>query len=174
MQQDKSLLVPNAMYSGIFLGLFWIVKYLVHIHAKDSVVLDFLSTFLAFGTPFLLFYFLWKYKAKSDNPIIGYWHGVQFGVLLFFFASIWESVAVFTHIAWIDVHYIGDLYGQVIDTAKSINLPESLTQQIENSPAPPPAQFIFNNVIIANMFLGLLFPMILVPISNRQNWTRRN
>ena len=90
MQEDKSKLVNYAMNGGLFLGLFWVVKYLMVIGGGQSSVLNSISSLLSLGTPLLLVYFLVKYKVKLPNNEMGFWHGVQFSILLFFFASILE------------------------------------------------------------------------------------
>lgn len=167
MQENKSQLVEYAMQSGIFLGLFWVLKYFMQIAGYNSTIIQFFTTIFSLGTAVLFLYFLSKYIAKTENTVINYWHGVQFGILLFFFASIWESVAAFVHVTWIDVQYIGSSYQKMIETVKQLNLDENLIKSIENRPAPSPASFIINNVILSNIFIGLLLSLILVPVANR-------
>lgn len=174
MQEDKSQLVEYAMQSGIFLGLFWVLKYFLQIAGNNSPIIQIFTTIISFGTPVLLLYFLSKYIAKTENMVVSYWHGVQFGILLFFFASVWEAVAVFVHVTWIDVQYIGNVYQDVTETMKSLNLDENLLKSIENRPQPSPASYIINNVILSNVFLGLLLSLILVPVANRNNLFKRN
>src|SRR5690554_2402134 len=116
MQEDKSKLVNYAMNGGLFLGLFWVVKYLMVMGGGQSSALNVISSLLSFGTPLLLVYFLVTYKVKLPNNEMGFWHGVQFTILLFFFASILEAVIVFIHITWIDTTYIGKLYSEMTKT----------------------------------------------------------
>lgn len=167
MKEDKSQLVEYAMHSGIFLGLFWVLKYFLQIAGNDFPVVHTFTTILSFGTPVLFLYFLSNYKIKTVNTVISYWHGVQFGILLFFFASIWESIAALVHVTWIDVQYIGTFYQKMTETMKSLNFEDSLLKSIENRPAPSPISYIVNNVILSNVFLGLLLSLILSHMANR-------
>ncbi len=174
MHEDKSQLVEFSMRSGLFLGLFWVLKQFIQIAGDNSPFIQFFTTILSFGTAVLLLYFLSKYIDKTENSTISYWHGVQFGILLFFFASIWEAVAVFVHVTWIDVQYIGNIYQDVTETMKSLNLDENMLKSIENRPPPSPASYIINNVILSNVFIGLLLSLILVPVANRNIIFKRN
>lgn len=174
MKEDKSQLVEYAMHSGIFLGLFWVLKYFLQIIGNDFPVINVFTTILSFGTPVLFLYFLSNYKTRTVNTVISYWHGVQFGILLFFFASIWESIAAIVHVTWIDVQYIGTFYQKMTETMKSLNFEDSLLKSIENRPAPSPISYIVNNVILSNVFLGLLLSLILSPVANRNILFKRN
>lgn len=156
-----------AMYGGIFLGLFWIFKYFIVIGSAQIPALNMIGSFLSIGTPLILFYFLSKYKAKILENKMSFWHGVQFGIMLFFFASLLEAVVVFIHITWIDQAYVGKLYENMIEMAKSMNLGDSMINSIENQPLPTTANYILSNVIFADVFIGLILSLIIVPITQR-------
>ncbi len=174
MQENKNQLVEYAMQSRIFLGLFWVLKYFMQIAGNNSPIIQLFTTIFSLGTAVLFLYFLSKYIAKTENTVINYWHGVQFGILLFFFASTWESIVALVHITWIDVQYIDTSYQKMIETVKQLNLDENLIKSIENRPAPSPVSFIINNVILSNIFFGLLLSLILVPVANRNILFKRN
>ena len=46
---------------------------------------------LSIGTPLILLYFIVKYKNQIEGSRIGFWHGVQFSMLLFFYAGLIEA-----------------------------------------------------------------------------------
>ncbi|MDO5523462.1 MAG: DUF4199 domain-containing protein [Bacteroidia bacterium] len=169
MQENKSQLINYAMHAGIFLGLFWILKYLFVIGSTRILALNLIGSFLAIGTPLILYYFLIKYKTSITGNKMGYWHGVRFGITLFFFASILEAVMVFIHITWIDPAFVGKLYENMIETVKTFNLSETLLSSFENQPLPTPVNYIFSNVILADVFVGLILSLFIVPIVLRFN-----
>lgn len=160
MEDNKSQLLNYSIYASLFLGIFWIIKYLLANFAN----LQFLNSFLSIGTPIVLYYFLTRYnKIFTDNKI-SFGHGVQFSILLFFFASIWESVVVFIHVNWVDPAHIANLYNNLVEVAQSINLSEALTTQLINQPLPTAFSFVFSNVILADVFIGLLLSLLIVPL----------
>jgi hypothetical protein len=96
-----------------------------------------------------------------------YWHGVQFSIMLFFFASILESLIVFIHVKWIDPAFISNLYGRMIEMAESMEITKSLVTQLTEQSIPTPFTYIFNSVIMADVFWGLILSLIIVPIAVR-------
>lgn len=98
---------------------------------------------------------------------MGYWHGVQFAILLFFFASILESMIVFVHVRWIDPVFISNLFNNMIELAETMNINKSVISQLSEQPLPSPFSYILNNVIMANVFLGMILSFFIVPLSIR-------
>lgn len=162
------------MYSGIYLGLFWAIKHFLTIAGSRLTEPSFLAFLLASGTPIFLFHFLKNYKVKILNNSMSYWHGVQFGIMLFFFASILEAMAVFIHITWIDASYLGNLYKNMIEMAKSLNLSESMLGALQKNSPPSPASYIFSNVIMSNVFIGIILSLVIVPIVKRYSPTNKS
>ncbi|MPN52332.1 hypothetical protein SDC9_199988 [bioreactor metagenome] len=167
MQEDKRQLMNYAMYGGVFLGLFWMFKYLFVMGSTRIPALNILGSFLSIGTPLILFYFLVKYKNDIVSNTMGYWHGVQFGIMLFFFASLLEAVIVFVHITWIDQAFVGKLYENMIETVKAMNLSETMVNTLENQPLPTTLNYIFSNVVLTDVFIGLILSAFIVPFARR-------
>ncbi|MDO5664413.1 MAG: DUF4199 domain-containing protein [Bacteroidia bacterium] len=167
MQEDKSQLMNYAMYAGIFLGLFWVLKYLFVMGSTQIPALNLIGSFLTIGTPLILFYFLVKYKTDIVSNNLSFWHGIQFGIMLFFFASLLEAVIVFVHITWIDPAFVGKLYENMIETIKAMNLGEKMVSSFENQPLPTTVNYIFRNVIMTDIFVGLILSLFIVPIAIR-------
>ena len=173
MQEDKSQLMNYAMYGGVFLGLFWILKYLFVMGATRIPALNLFGSLLTLGTPLLLFYFLFKYKTFVTGNNLGYWHDVRFGILLFFFASLLEAVIVFIHITWIDQAYVGKLYETMIETVKMMNLNERVAESLEAQPLPSTVNYIFSNVIMTDVLIGMILSLLLVPLVRRYQPIKR-
>lgn len=172
MEENRSYLINYAMSAGIILGVFWILKYIFVIIVGDNFLLNLIANMLAFGTPILLFIFLAKYNSELVNNRMSYWHGVQFSILLFFFASIPESLIVLIHVKWIDPGFISNLYSNLIEIAQSLNISETLTTQLSEQPPPTTFYYIFSNVIMADVFLGLLLSLFIVPMARHFKPTR--
>lgn len=165
MQEDKSQLFNYAMFAGVYLGVFWIIKYLFIIGGTHLPLLNVVNSMLSIGTPLLLYYFLVRYKTTiiPDNNM-KFWHGVQFGIMLFFFASVFEALIVFIHVKWIDPGFIGKLYENMLEVANSLNFGERWTSALTDQPQPTPFNYIFSNVIMADVFIGLLLSCCIVPL----------
>ena len=134
MEENKNQLFNYATYAAFFLGFFWVFKYLLTILGKDIAVLNFINNLLSLGTPLILFYFLVRYNSSVLDNKMSYWHGVQFSILLFFFASIMEAIIVFIHVKWIDHAFISNLYNSLIEIAQTLNISQALTTQLMEQP----------------------------------------
>jgi len=167
MKENKSQLLNYAMYSGLFLGFFWVVKYLFVIIGTYIPSPNFVGSVLSTATPLLLFYFLVKYNTGLVESKMRYWHGVQFSIMLFFYASILESLIVFIHVKWIDPAFISNLYGRMIEMAESMEITKALVTQLTEQSVPTPFTYIFNSVIMADVFWGLILSLIIVPVAIR-------
>ncbi|MDD2299912.1 MAG: DUF4199 domain-containing protein [Fermentimonas sp.] len=165
MEENKNHLFNYATYAAFFLGFFWVFKYLLVILGKDLAILGFLNNLLSIGTPLILFYFLVRYNSGFLENKMSFWHGVQFSIVLFFFASILESVVVFIHVKWIDPAFISNLYSSLIEIAQAMELSPALTAQLMEQPLPNSFSYVFSNVILADVFIGLLLSLFIVPLS---------
>lgn len=165
MQENKSQLFNYAMIAGVFLGGFWVAKYLFVIGGAYIPVLNVVNSILAIGTPLLLYYYLVQYKKNIVGDEMGYWHGVQFSIMLFFFASAFEAIIVFIHVKWIDPTFIGSLYANMVETAQAMKFSEEWIAAISNQPQPSPFSYIFNNIIMGDVFIGLLLSLFIVPLA---------
>lgn len=172
MKEDKSQLLNYAMHAGLFLGGFWILKYLFTMVGSGNQIVSLINFILSIGTPVLLFHFLVKYNTNVLHQPMGYGHGIQFSIVLFFFASILESLIVFIHVNWIDPAFIATLYGNMIEVAQTMNLSQSLIDRLSEQAPPSPFGYVFNNVIMGNVLLGLLLSIPIVPLAIRYNPTR--
>lgn len=175
MQEDKSKLFGFAMQGGIFLGLFWILKYFFVVVAEGHSIAQFLIPVLSALTPVILLQYLIKYRITVLDGTISFWHGVQFAIMLFFFASLFEAVAAFIHITWIDQAFVGKMYQQMVEALRSFNISESMVSNFENQPIPSAFGYLINNVILSDVFIGIVLSLFIVPISriiNPKNITK--
>jgi hypothetical protein len=166
-EENKSYLLEYTMQAGILLGLFWIFKYLFVILGGKYPGMNVIGTTLSVGTPVLLYYLLVRYNVGWMNRKMRFGHGVQFTILLFFFASILEALVVFIHIRWIDPTYIATLYDNMVEVAKALEVSKTLITRLAEQPLPNPFTYIFSNVIMADVFIGLLLSLLIVPLSIR-------
>ncbi|MDD3788641.1 MAG: DUF4199 domain-containing protein [Petrimonas sp.] len=166
MQEDKSQLINFAMTGGFVLGGFWILKYLFVIGSVAYPFLNYVQSFLSIGTPILLFYFLVKYKNNIVKTEISFWHGVQFGIMLFFFASLLEAVIVIVHVIWIDPAFIANTYDNMLKMAESLPIDKKMLQMAKDQPLPTPFAYTFN-MVMGNVLIGIILSLLIVPLATR-------
>lgn len=163
MKSNNNQILYYAMQAGLVLGLFWTVKYLFVITGETHPLLSVTGTLLSFGTPLLLFYFLVKYNSEWADGKMDFRHGVQFSILLFFFASLLESMVVLLHVKWINPLFIANIYDGMIEIASQMAISRELAAQLAEQPLPGPVTYVFSNVIMADIFLGLILSLFIVP-----------
>ncbi len=166
-EENKSYLLEYTMNAGILLGLFWVIKYLFVILGGKYPGMNAIGTTLSVGTPVLLYYLLVKYNVGWMNREMRFGQGVQFTILLFFFASILEALVVYVHIRWIDPAYIARLYDNMVEIAETLEVSKAMLTRLAEQPLPDPFTYIFNNVIMADVFIGLLLSLLIVPLALR-------
>lgn len=165
--ENKNQLFYYSLYASLILGVFWVVKYLLIIIGKDYAVTSYVGNFLSIGTPMILLYYLVKYNKWYNDNEMSFVHGIQFSILMFFFASILEAVAVFIHVNWIDPLFISNFYSSITALAESLNLNQALTAQLAEQPLPSSFSYVLNNIILGDVFIGLLLSLLIVPLARR-------
>jgi hypothetical protein len=172
MQEDKNQLITYAMRFGLYLGAFWVIKYLFLMGAAQIPALAAVEMMLKLGTPLLIVYFLIKYRSAVSDNGLSYGHGIQFVIMLCFFASLLEALIIFAHTSWIVPSYISDIYGNALATIKELGVDGKTMEAIESQPAPTPISFTFSN-IMSDVFWGLLLALILVPVANQFKMSKK-
>ncbi len=173
MKEDKSQLMNYAMNSGLILGGFWVFKYLFVIGATQFPFLGIVQSLLSIGTPLILLYFIVKYKNQIEGSRIGFWHGVQFSMLLFFYAGLIEAIIVMIHVLWIDPNYISNTFENIISIAESLPVDQNAIEQVRNQPVPTPFLYTLN-LIMSDVLIGIVLSLLIVPLAMKIEVTRQN
>ena len=168
MEKEKNSMISFAMQAGFGLGGFWVFKYLFVIGATSYPALGFVNSFLIFLTPLLLLFYLIQYKNISPDKKLNYWNGVKLSIVLFFFASIIESVIVIAHVVWIDPGYISIINQQTIELAQSLNLNESMMDELKRQSSLSPYIYAFRH-LMSNVFIGFILSLFLSPFASKIN-----
>lgn len=167
MSENKSQLVNFAMNGGLVVGVFWVIKYFFVIGATRYPFLGYINTLLSIGTPLLLFYFLVRYKNfAAEQDKISFWHGIQFSVTLFFFASFLEAIIVIVHIIWIDPAYLSRTYEHTLVMIESMSVDQHIINRLKEQPVPTPFSYTIG-LIMGNLLIGVFLSLFLVPLANR-------
>lgn len=173
MQNEKDNMISYAMQAGLGLGGFWIFKYLFVIGGSQYPTLNFVNSFLSFFTPLMLLFYLISFKNLSADNKLKYWSGVKLGVILFFFASIIESVAVIIHVVWVDPSYISMVNQQTVELAQSLGFTDSMMDELKKQSSFSPLVYAFRQ-LMSNVFFGFISSLILTPVASRINIDIKN
>ena len=174
MPENKSQLVNYAMNGGLVVGVFWVIKYFFVIAATSYPFFGYINTLLSIGTPLLLFFFLVRYKNfVVGEEKIGFWHGIQFSVMLFFFASLLEAIVVIVHIIWLDPVYLSRTFEQTLALVESMSVDQNMISKLKQQPVPTPFSYTFG-MIMGNLLIGFFLSLFLVPLANRFTFKNDN
>lgn len=118
--------IKYAMHYGLYLGIFWAIKYLVYV-AAFTYWIHFLYLYymMNVGTFLLIYVFYIKYINTDVSKFNNKLRGFLFVVLLCFFASFIEAGMVYFHFQVLDPSYYASKIEPII-----VNV-------IESFPYPP-------------------------------------
>lgn len=144
-----------AMHYGIYLGIFWALKYIVYIAVDAWVHFIYLYYLMNVGTFLLIYIFYIKYINTDTSKVNNKLRGFLFVVMLCFFASFIEAAMIYLHFQIIDPSYY------------ATRIEPTLANMIESFPYPPDVKssalaLVSSSILyvistfIGNMFLGCL------------------
>jgi len=168
MNDRKNSMVASAMHYAIFLGLFWVFKYIFVILGDTSDRSLAFASMLTIITPVLYYILVCRYRDNERGGKIDYGDVILFSMLLVLFASFIELVAVCLRIFVINpsflAHYIQQVSEQYNQSAFFDMLAgdqkELMAQMMDFQASNIGVIFILSNLIV-NFFIGLFLSLIL-------------
>ena len=166
--ENFSTINRYAMFYGLLLGLFWVIRYIFLIVAGIGVSDRFAFIFYLLNIVTLLVVYIFYYRFKTsdpDNPQSA-WHCIAFTVLMCFYASFLEGVIMFAHYQFIDPAFFSRMIAPVmksIEVTPIIKVPEADYERAKDI-----MRVIFSNKLtyivmefIKNIFLGFFLSFVL-------------
>ncbi|MDR0429722.1 MAG: DUF4199 domain-containing protein [Tannerellaceae bacterium] len=170
MKENKNLLLKSAMFYGLLLGIFWVIKYIFFILGNNIPSMAIIYWILTPLTLIIAHVFTKIYKLQIGGKI-GFFHAWQFGVLLFFFAALIVSLVHFTYYRYIaPPELISSSMNQAIELMKDMNLNNQIKEMIEQMTIPTPIQITIHG-IFNNIFYGLILSIPIAALLCRNNST---
>ncbi|MDR2810307.1 MAG: DUF4199 domain-containing protein [Tannerellaceae bacterium] len=173
--ENKGQLFKFVMFYGLLLGLFWVVKYVFFILGIAYPALGIVYWLLTSLTLVFAYIFGKAYKIMIGGRI-HFFHAWQFGVLLYFFASLIVSLLHYVFYRYLaPPNYLANLMEAAAMMVKEINpqAEETLKQMLVPTPIRQTFQDIFTNVFYGAVFsipvAALLCRKIIVGIVYREN-----
>lgn len=141
------MLLNSAMFYGLLLGVFWVVKYVFFIWGTTYPAMGVVYWVLSSLTIAFAYVFTKVYKILIGGRI-GFFHAWQFGVLLYFFASLVVSLMHYIFFRYLAPSgYIADMMDIAVNILREISpQAEETIKQTPVTPIQLAIQGIFNNV----------------------------
>lgn len=135
MTENKSSMQQYAMIFGTYMGLFWILKFILVPLGLTSPFLLLLFICLTICVPFMGYYYTKLYRNRVCDGSITFFHAWLFNVFMYVCASLLTSPAHYVYFAFIDQGYILNTCREMLATLNREELPgmeEYLQQMKEN------------------------------------------
>lgn len=109
MTENRNNLQKYAMHFGTFMGIYWILKFILFPLGFTIPFLSFLFLALTLAVPFLGFHYVKMYRNKICGGAISFSQAMIFTVFMYMFASLLVAVAHYIYFKYIDHGFIIDL-----------------------------------------------------------------
>lgn len=146
------------------LGLFWVFRYLFAIGSDFHDIFKYIFQLLSIGTPVVYYVLLCRYRDVALGGKIFYGQCILFSLLLFFFASIPESVIMSLHLLVINPEIVAEqnriVFG-FMDKMKMINMNSIAYDQTKAFLSSYGALYYTASNVIGNIIIGFILSLIL-------------
>lgn len=122
MKVGRQLLQKYAMHFGTFMGVYWILKFILFPLGLSVPFLFFLYVGLTLGIPFMAYYYAKMYRNKICGGFIDFGHAWMFSMAMFMFAAILSSAAHFIYFRFIDNGHIVNAYQKMIHAMSEVEV----------------------------------------------------
>jgi hypothetical protein len=154
--ENKDQLLKSAMFYGLLLGMFWVIKYVFFIWGITHPTMGVVYWILTSLTIIFAYVFTKVYKILIGG-MIGFFHAWQFGILLYFFASLIVSLMHYVFYRYLaPPDYIDNLMNVAVDIVKELN-PQA-EEALNQMPVLTPIRLTLQE-ILANVFYGIILSM---------------
>lgn len=166
MSENKNSMVSTAMNYAIPLGLFWIFKYLFVIGGEYAEVSKYINSILSIGTPLIAYILICRYRDKNKGGIISYGESILFILLIFGFASLFETILTSLHLLVLSPSLVTQMNEQIYAQLSKMHLPDIYMSQLDSIFSYGALYYIFS-FIVQNMVIGLFLALILGYFASR-------
>ena len=173
MDNEKSKVMHFAMEYGLFLGIYFIFKFIISVASPGMLLLSSLSWAMTVGIPFVIFWMLKKYRDNYNEGFIEYGKAWSLAFFLLFFASLPEALAQFIYFQWINPTYIAEQFSNIMTAVEEVNnvksspFIEELLTAYSNSKTPTAIQMAVQGIFY-NILLGSIISLVIAAFVKRK------
>lgn len=148
----------HAMYFGVYLGIYMILKFILFPLALVVPFLSFFYVALTIGLPFVTYFYTRMYRNRVCDGVITFGKAFFFTVQIYFYGALLVSVAHFVYFQFIDngflVENMLNIFDQVLEASADSDNYEALEQSINTAtdtlakmtPTSMTFDFLFTNI----------------------------
>lgn len=115
MTDNRSYLQKYAMHFGTFMGIYWILKFILFPLGFHIPFFSLLFIILTLAVPFIGYHYAKMYRDKICGGSIEFSHAVLFTIFMYMFASLLVAVAHYIYFQFIDHGFIVSSYMKLWD-----------------------------------------------------------
>lgn len=160
MTENRNYLQKYAMHFGTYMGMYWILKFILFPLGFTIPFLLFLFMCLTLAVPFLGYHYAKMYRNKICGGTIGFAHACLFTLFMYMFASLLVAVAHYIYFQFIDHGFIMNQYANLMQQVTTElpgmeNEKEMLKNAIDSAQALSPID-ITMQLLSSDVFFGSL------------------
>lgn len=175
--EDKGKLLAHSAHAGLYLGLYFILKYFCVFYTLRFPLLGMLYLLLTAVVPFVVYRQIRNYRDRVVSPRSSFsvFHGWQYGMSLFIFASILVSVSHYYYHAFFLPDQMIAFSAQIDQTLRQPGIRELMLQMtggkdwntiLQEFMAVKPISRVWNDLSM-NVFWGAIVSIICALILRR-------
>lgn len=158
MTENRSYLQKYAMHFGTYMGVYWILKFILFPLGFHIPFLSFLFIILTLAVPFMGYHYVKTYRDKICGGSIRFSHAVLFTIFMYMFSSLLAAVAHYVYFQFIDHGFMINSYIKLWDklmvqTPALIEYKEIIKNMIETARSLTPIN-ITMQLLSSDVFWG--------------------
>ena len=170
MEIQQSKVYNAAMWHGLILAIYLVIRFFFMVSSADSTILNLLFIFITIGVPFVAYYLSKDFKKKTDEELT-YRNFYSHGFFMFFFASLILAAVEYVYYDFINTEFITEQYNTLLQNIEILKQTMPDASQIEEivneSPIPTASQMAMQNVWMYS-FIGIIISLINAYILNKK------
>jgi hypothetical protein len=170
MEIQQSKVYNAAMWHGLILAIYLVIRFFFMVSSADSTILNLLFIFITLGVPFVAYYLGNDFKKKTDEELT-YRNFYSHGFFMFFFASLILAAVEYVYYGFINTEFITEQYNTLLQNIEIIKQTMPDASQIEEivnaSPIPTASQMAMQNIWMYS-FVGIIISLINAYILNKK------
>ncbi len=132
MVEDRSQLQRYARFFGLYMGIFWIFKFILFPLGLKIPFLQLLFIGLTLVSPFMGYYFVKLYRNKVTGCVISFSHAWIFTLMMYLYASLLVAVAHYLYFRYIDHGFLYSSYSLTLEQLQTL-YPEGMETLLQQA-----------------------------------------
>lgn len=134
MTENRSSLQKYAMHFGTYMGIYWILKFILFPLGLTIPFLLLLFVGLTLGVPFMGYHYVRMFRNKVCGGYISFLQAWIFTVFMYMFAALLTAVVHYIYFRYLDNGFVADTYLKLLNETTTTQMPgmEPYMEQVKN------------------------------------------